>query len=131
MLCLVEPAPLYKAAILDAVPELQAIGEWDISLDSFAARFDDMLREAELYCQSFWLPRIVPKTTSPAASRDRVRPTVAGVHWPTAPVGVGTRDTRQANVARLDSDKRNTPRYLHSASSQHARPTHPVAAHSV
>ena len=45
MLRLVEPAPQYKAAILDAVPELQAIGEWDISPDAFAARFDDMLRE--------------------------------------------------------------------------------------
>ena len=45
MLRLVEPAPLYKAAILDAVPELQAIGEWDISPEAFAARFDDMLRE--------------------------------------------------------------------------------------
>jgi hypothetical protein len=31
MLRLVEPAPRYKAAILDAVPEMQAIGEWDIS----------------------------------------------------------------------------------------------------
>jgi predicted acetyltransferase len=45
MLRLVEPAPLYKAAILDAVAEMQAIGEWDISPDAFAARFDDMLRE--------------------------------------------------------------------------------------
>jgi predicted acetyltransferase len=45
MLHLVEPAPLYKAAILDAVPELQTIGEWDISPDAFAARFDDMLGE--------------------------------------------------------------------------------------
>ena len=45
MLRLVEPAPQYKAAILDAVPELQAIGEWDISPDAFATRFDDMLRE--------------------------------------------------------------------------------------
>ena len=45
MLCLVEPAPLYKAAILDAVAEMQAIGEWDISPDAFAARFDDMLGE--------------------------------------------------------------------------------------
>jgi predicted acetyltransferase len=45
MLHLVEPAPLYKAAILDAVAEMQAIGEWDISPDAFAARFDDMLRE--------------------------------------------------------------------------------------
>jgi len=45
MLRLIEPAALYKAAILDAVAELQAIGEWDISPDAFAARFDDMLRE--------------------------------------------------------------------------------------
>jgi predicted acetyltransferase len=45
MLHLVEPAPLYKAAILAAVAEMQAIGEWDISPDAFAARFDDMLRE--------------------------------------------------------------------------------------
>ena len=45
MLRLVEPAPQYKAAILDVVPELQAIGEWDISPDAFATRFDDMLRE--------------------------------------------------------------------------------------
>jgi predicted acetyltransferase len=45
MLGLVEPAPLYKAAILDAVAEMQASGEWDISPDAFAARFDDMLRE--------------------------------------------------------------------------------------
>jgi predicted acetyltransferase len=45
MLRLVEPAPLYKAAILEAVAEMQAIGEWDISPDAFAARFDDMLRE--------------------------------------------------------------------------------------
>ncbi len=36
---------LYKAAILDAVAEMQAIGEWDISPDAFAVRFDDMLRE--------------------------------------------------------------------------------------
>jgi predicted acetyltransferase len=45
MLRLVEPAPLYKASILDAVAEMQAIGEWDISPDAFAARFDDMLAE--------------------------------------------------------------------------------------
>ena len=45
MLHLVEPAPRYKAAILDAVAEMQAIGEWDIAPDAFAARFDDMLRE--------------------------------------------------------------------------------------
>jgi predicted acetyltransferase len=45
MLRLAEPAPRYKAAILDAVAEMQAIGEWDISPDAFAARFDDMLRE--------------------------------------------------------------------------------------
>jgi predicted acetyltransferase len=45
MLRLVEPAPLYKAAILDGVAEMQASGEWDISPEAFAARFDDMLRE--------------------------------------------------------------------------------------
>src|SRR6266508_84326 len=45
MLRLVEPSPRYKAAILDAVAEMQAIGEWDISPDAFAARFDDMLAE--------------------------------------------------------------------------------------
>jgi predicted acetyltransferase len=45
MLRLVEPSPHYKAAILDAVAEMQAIGEWDISPDAFAARFDDMLAE--------------------------------------------------------------------------------------
>ncbi len=45
MLRLVEPAPRYKAAILDAVAEMQAIGEWDVSPDAFAARFDDLLRE--------------------------------------------------------------------------------------
>ena len=45
MLRLAEPAPRYKAAILDAVAEMQAIGEWDISPEAFAARFDDMLRE--------------------------------------------------------------------------------------
>ena len=45
MLRLVEPTPLYKAAILAAVAEMQAIGEWDISPDAFAARFDDILHE--------------------------------------------------------------------------------------
>jgi len=45
MLRLVEPAPRYKAAILDAVTEMQASGEWDISSDMFAARFDTMLRK--------------------------------------------------------------------------------------
>jgi predicted acetyltransferase len=45
MLRLVEPAPEYKAAILVAVPEMNAVGEWPISPDAFAARFDDMLRE--------------------------------------------------------------------------------------
>ena len=45
MLRLVEPTPLYKAAILDAVPEMQAVGEWDITPEAFAARFDDMLHE--------------------------------------------------------------------------------------
>ena len=31
MLRLVELAPRYKAAILDAAPEMQAIGEWEVS----------------------------------------------------------------------------------------------------
>jgi len=42
---LVEPAPIYKSAILAAVPEMHAIGEWNVTPDAFAARFDDMLRE--------------------------------------------------------------------------------------
>lgn len=45
MLRLVEPTSLYKAAILDAVPEMQAIGEWNITPEAFAERFDDILRE--------------------------------------------------------------------------------------
>lgn len=45
MLRLVEPTPSYKAAILDAVAEMQAIGEWDISPQAFAERFDDILSE--------------------------------------------------------------------------------------
>jgi predicted acetyltransferase len=45
MLRLVEPAPSYKAAILDAVAEMQAIGEWDISPQAFAERFNDILSE--------------------------------------------------------------------------------------
>lgn len=45
MLRLVEPASSYKAAILDAVAEMQASGEWDISPQAFAARFDQMLVE--------------------------------------------------------------------------------------
>jgi predicted acetyltransferase len=45
MLGLVEPSSCHKAAILDAVAEMQASGEWDISPDAFAARFDDMLDE--------------------------------------------------------------------------------------
>jgi predicted acetyltransferase len=45
MLRLVEPSPRYEAAILDAVAEMQAIGEWDISPNAFAERFDDILRE--------------------------------------------------------------------------------------
>jgi predicted acetyltransferase len=43
MLRLVEPAPRYKAAILAAVAEMQASGEWDITPDAFAAQFDAML----------------------------------------------------------------------------------------
>ena len=45
MLRLVEPALEFKAAILAAVPEMNAIGEWPESPDAFAARFDDMLGE--------------------------------------------------------------------------------------
>ena len=45
MLRLVEPAPIYKSVILAAVPEMHAIGEWNVTPDAFAARFDDMLRE--------------------------------------------------------------------------------------
>ena len=45
MLHLVEPAPLYKAAIVDAVAEMQAVGEWDISPQAFATRFNDILQE--------------------------------------------------------------------------------------
>ena len=45
MLRLVEPALEFKAAILAAVPEMNAVGEWPVSPDAFAARFDDMLRE--------------------------------------------------------------------------------------
>ena len=45
MLRLVEPAAEYKAAILAAVPEMKAVGEWNVTPEAFAARFDDMLRE--------------------------------------------------------------------------------------
>src|SRR5690349_13683460 len=45
MLRLVEPAPAYKAAMLEAAGEMHAIGEWDITPEALAARFDDMLRE--------------------------------------------------------------------------------------
>lgn len=45
MIHLVEPALLYKVAILDAVAEMQAIGEWDVSADMFATRFDTILAE--------------------------------------------------------------------------------------
>lgn len=45
MLQLLEPSPQHKAAILDAVAEMQAIGEWDISPETFAERFDDILSE--------------------------------------------------------------------------------------
>jgi predicted acetyltransferase len=45
MLRLVEPSSRYKAAILDAVAEMQASGEWDISPHAFEARFDTMLGE--------------------------------------------------------------------------------------
>lgn len=45
MLRLVEPTPLYKAAIVDAAAEMHDVGEWDITPDAFAARFDAMLAE--------------------------------------------------------------------------------------
>jgi predicted acetyltransferase len=45
MLRLVEPVSAYKAALLDAASEMHAIGEWDITPDALAARFDDILRE--------------------------------------------------------------------------------------
>lgn len=45
MLRLVEPAPIYKAAILAAAAEMHAVGEWDITPAAFAVRFNDMLRE--------------------------------------------------------------------------------------
>ncbi len=45
MLRLVDPAPPYKSAILAAVAEMQESGEWEISPDAFAARFDDLLCE--------------------------------------------------------------------------------------
>jgi predicted acetyltransferase len=61
MLRLVEPAPLYKAAILDGVAEMQASGEWDISPEAFAARFDEMLRElAAAKDQATTPPGMVP-----------------------------------------------------------------------
>jgi predicted acetyltransferase len=45
MLRLVEPSPEYRAAILAAVPEMYAVGEWNVTPEAFAARFDDMLGE--------------------------------------------------------------------------------------
>jgi len=61
MLRLVEPAPLYKAAILDGVAEMQASGEWDISPEAFAARFDEMLCElAAAKDQATTPPGVVP-----------------------------------------------------------------------
>ncbi|HET9223245.1 MAG TPA: GNAT family N-acetyltransferase [Roseiflexaceae bacterium] len=45
MLRLVEPAPNYKAALLEAAGEMHDIGEWDITPADLAARFDDILRE--------------------------------------------------------------------------------------
>jgi predicted acetyltransferase len=45
MLRLVEPAPNYKAALLEAAGEMHAIGEWDITPEALAMRFDDILRE--------------------------------------------------------------------------------------
>jgi predicted acetyltransferase len=45
MLRLVEPALTYKAALLEAASELYAVGEWDITPDDLASRFDDLLHE--------------------------------------------------------------------------------------
>jgi predicted acetyltransferase len=45
MLRLVEPAPRYKAAILAAATEMHEVGEWDITPEAFAMRFNDMLSE--------------------------------------------------------------------------------------
>ena len=45
MLRLVEPASIYKAAMLEAADEMHAIGEWDITPAALAERFDDILRE--------------------------------------------------------------------------------------
>ena len=45
MLRLVEPALAYKAAILAAVAEMQAVGEWNVSPEAFAERYDTMLGE--------------------------------------------------------------------------------------
>jgi predicted acetyltransferase len=45
MLRLVEPAPAHKAALLEAASEMRAIGEWDITPEDLAARFDDIIRE--------------------------------------------------------------------------------------
>ena len=39
MLRLVEPAPSYKAALLEAASEMHAIGEWEITPADLAARF--------------------------------------------------------------------------------------------
>jgi hypothetical protein len=44
MLRLVEPAPVYKAAILAAVGEMNEVGEWDISPDAFAEQASKKLR---------------------------------------------------------------------------------------
>jgi predicted acetyltransferase len=45
MLHLVEPAPLYKEAMLAAAAEMHAVGEWDITPEALAARFDTILDE--------------------------------------------------------------------------------------
>ena len=67
MLRLVEPAPAHRAAFLEAVSEMHATGEWDITPEAMAARFDDLLRELAaakdpaaappdvLPCEDFWL----------------------------------------------------------------------------
>jgi predicted acetyltransferase len=45
MLRLVEPSVAYKAAMLDAAPEMQAVGEWDITPQELEVRFETILAE--------------------------------------------------------------------------------------
>jgi len=45
MLRIVEPSIVYKAAMLDAAPEMHAVGEWDITPQELEARFETILAE--------------------------------------------------------------------------------------